>query len=90
MCLDLETMADAEAWDFQQTVVRAKIEKSFSRDLILLVEHPPVFTLGRRGGIENLTVSKAFLKTSGVQVIQVERGGTSPITAPARWWSIPS
>ena len=84
MCLDLETMAYAEAWDFQQTVVRAKIEKSFSRDLILLVEHPPVFTLGRRGGIENLTVSEAFLKTSGVQVIQVERGGDITYHGPGQ------
>ena len=73
-CLDLQTMDYSEAWEFQQAIVRDRIEKKISRDIILLIEHTPVFTLGRRGGIENLTVSDAFLKTSGIQVIQVERG----------------
>ena len=74
-CLDLKTMAYKEAWELQQAIVRARIEKKFSQDVILFVEHAPVFTLGRRGGLENLTVSEAFLEASGIQVIQVERGG---------------
>jgi len=84
MCLDLKTMAYSDTWAFQQTLVRAKIEKKFSGDVILLVEHPPVFTLGRRGGIQNLTVSEAFLETSGVQVIQVERGGDITYHGPGQ------
>ena len=84
MCLDLKTMAYSDTWAFQQTLVRAKIEKNFSEDIILLVEHPPVFTLGRRGGIDNLTVSDDFLKTSGVQVIQVERGGDITYHGPGQ------
>jgi lipoate-protein ligase B len=84
LCLDLKTMAYADTWAFQQTIVRAKIEKKFPRDVILLVEHPSVFTLGRRGGMENLNVSDAFLKTSGVQVIQVERGGDITYHGPGQ------
>ena len=83
-CLDLKSMAYQEAWDFQQAIVRARIEKNFSQDVILFVEHAPVFTLGRRGGIENLTVSDAFLKTSGIQVIQVERGGDITYHGPGQ------
>lgn len=83
-CLDLKTMSYPTAWEFQQAVVRARIEKKFSRDIILLVEHHPVFTLGRRGGLENLTVSETFLKTSGVQVIQVERGGDITYHGPGQ------
>jgi len=74
----------SEAWEFQQAIVRDSIGKKNSRDIILLVEHPPVFTLGRRGGIENLTVSDAFLKTSGIQVIQVERGGDITYHGPGQ------
>ena len=70
--------------NFQQAIVRARIEKNFSQDVILFLEHPPVFTLGRRGGIENLTVSDAFLKTSGIQVIQVERGGDITYHGPGQ------
>jgi lipoate-protein ligase B len=77
-------MAYQEVWEFQQAIVRARIEKNFSQDVILFVEHAPVFTLGRRGGIENLTVSDAFLKTSGIQVIQVERGGDITYHGPGQ------
>jgi lipoate-protein ligase B len=82
--LDLETMDYSAAWELQQTIVRARIEKKFSRDVILLLEHHPVFTLGRRGGAENLTVSDAFLKQSGIQVIQVERGGNITYHGPGQ------
>ena len=83
-CLDLQTMAYQEAWEFQQAMVRARIEKNFSQDVILFVEHAPVFTLGRRGGLENLTVSETFLETSGIQVIQVERGGDITYHGPGQ------
>jgi lipoate-protein ligase B len=73
-----------EVWELQQAVVRARLEKRNSQDVILFVEHPPVFTLGRRGGIENLTVSDAFLKTAGIQVIQVERGGDITYHGPGQ------
>ena len=83
-CLDLKTMAYQEAWEFQQAMVRTRIETNFSQDVVLFLEHPPVFTLGRRGGIENLTVSDAFLETSGIQVIQVERGGDITYHGPGQ------
>ena len=82
--LDLRTMAYAEAREYQQAVVRAKIEKRISHDLILVLEHHPVFTLGRRGGMENLTVSDAFLKRSGIEVIQAERGGDITYHGPGQ------
>ena len=83
-CMDLKTMAYQQAREFQQAMVRARREKSFSQDVILLVEHNPVFTLGRRGGLENLTVSDAFLEASGIQVIQVERGGDITYHGPGQ------
>ena len=59
-----------------QTDIRAgKIADRSCPDQLLLVEHDPVFTLGRNGGRENLTVSKAFLEENGVAVVQTDRGG---------------
>ncbi len=42
---------------------------------LLLVEHPPVVTLGRHGGAENLLVSAELLNSRGVELVQTERGG---------------
>ena len=73
-----------EARELQQALVRSRIEKKFSQNVILLLEHSPVFTLGRRGGNENLTVSDVFLKKSGIQVIKVERGGDITYHGPGQ------
>ena len=47
-----------EALDLQRSLVDAKTSGIIARDLILFLEHPPVFTLGRRGGRENLLVDE--------------------------------
>jgi lipoate-protein ligase B len=53
-------------------------------DVLLLLEHPPVFTLGRRGGRENLLVSEAWLGRSGIAVVQIERGGNITYHGPGQ------
>ena len=53
-------------------------------DMILMLEHPPVFTLGRRGGAENLLVSESFLEKSGIAITQVERGGNITYHGPGQ------
>jgi len=44
-------------------------------DVLLLLEHPPVVTLGRRGREENLRVPATELERRGVEVHRVSRGG---------------
>jgi lipoate-protein ligase B len=73
--LDLGLIDYREAWSLQEKLVAARLAKRLNRDVFLFLEHPPVFTLGRRGGLENLLVSEEFLKNAGVPVVQVERGG---------------
>jgi lipoyl(octanoyl) transferase len=53
-------------------------------DLFLAVEHPPVFTLGRRGGREHLGVSEAFLRQRGIAVVPIERGGEITYHGPGQ------
>jgi lipoate-protein ligase B len=73
--LDLGLIDYQAAWEMQQKLVNARVEKIINHDVMIFLEHPAVFTLGRRGGRENLLVSEAFLKEKGVPVVQVERGG---------------
>ncbi|WP_319764919.1 lipoyl(octanoyl) transferase LipB [Maridesulfovibrio sp.] len=44
-------------------------------DALFLLEHPPVVTLGRQGGLENLLVSEEALRQMGAEVVQTARGG---------------
>ncbi|MEJ2168924.1 MAG: lipoyl(octanoyl) transferase LipB [Desulfobacterales bacterium] len=73
--LDLGLIDYREAWRLQEKLVAARVAKRLNRDIFLFLEHPAVFTLGRRGGLDNLLVSEAFLKNAGIPVVQVERGG---------------
>lgn len=74
----------SEALDLQRRLVGSRTEGRLSRDVVLMLDHPPVFTLGRRGGRENLVVSEAFLEERGVPIVQVERGGNITFHGPGQ------
>jgi len=82
--VELPTTEYTKAWDLQNSLVSARKGGVIDKDIVLLLEHPPVFTLGRRGGLENLTVSEDFLKKAGIPVIHVERGGDITFHGPGQ------
>jgi len=71
-------------WHLQKRLVAARKDKTIDADTVLILEHPAVFTFGRRGGDENLTVSQTFLKETGIELIQVERGGSITFHGPGQ------
>ena len=78
-----------EAWQLQQDVVNAKREGVLPNDVVLVLEHPPVYTLGRRGGIENLCVPRDRLDAEGIDVVQIERGGDITYHGPGQLVAYP-
>ena len=78
-----------KAWDLQQTIVTAKTRGALENDVVLVLEHPPVYTLGRRGGIENLCVPKERLAREGIEVVPVERGGDITYHGPGQLVAYP-
>jgi lipoate-protein ligase B len=84
LSLDLPIMEYRKAWDLQHRLVAARKDRVIDSDLVLFLEHSPVFTMGRRGGLNNLTVSEDFLKQAGISVIQVERGGDITYHGPGQ------
>ena len=72
---DLGVMEYQKAHALQLDLVERRRTGELDADIFLITEHPSVFTLGRRGGRENLTVSEEFLRQNNVAVIHVERGG---------------
>jgi len=73
-----------EALDLQRSLVDAKTSEIMVRDLILFLEHPPVFTLGRRGGRDHLLVDDATLGMRGIEVLHAERGGDITYHGPGQ------
>jgi len=49
--------------------------QNIHKDTVFFVEHLSVFTLGKRGGEENLSVSKTFLSAQNIDIVQTNRGG---------------
>jgi len=84
LSIDFGRIDYQEAWELQRNLIAARKERILQKDIVLFLEHPPVFTLGRRGGRECLLVSEEFLEKSGVQVIQVERGGNITFHGPGQ------
>lgn len=68
----------------QTELVAARRAGDLGNDVLLVLEHAPVFTLGRRGGRENLTVSAAALDRRGIEVLQAERGGNITYHGPGQ------
>jgi len=82
--LNLDLIDYQKAWDLQQSLVAARVTNLIENDILLFLEHPAVFTLGRRGGLDNLLVSEAYLKEAGIPIIQVERGGVITYHGPGQ------
>jgi lipoate-protein ligase B len=73
-----------EALELQRSLARDRISGAIPQDLLLLVEHPPVVTLGRSSKEKHLVASAEFLKSKGVELFEVERGGDVTFHGPGQ------
>jgi lipoyl(octanoyl) transferase len=81
---DLGTLPYAAALELQRDVARRRISGEIDQDVLLLVEHPPVVTLGRTAKTANLIASPGFLAAQGVELFEVERGGDITFHGPGQ------
>lgn len=82
--VDLGTMRYADALELQRAAARARIAGVLDQDLLLLVEHPPVVTLGRSAKDAHLLASPEYLRSRGVELFEVERGGDVTFHGPGQ------
>jgi len=67
----------------QQQMVTDRI-RGRSPDRLVLVEHPPVVTIGRSGSLKDLCIAKEALSQKGVSLHKVDRGGRATFHGPGQ------
>ena len=72
------TIPYAEALDWQRQLAEDRIAGRLAHDVLLLLEHPPVVTLGRNSHAAHL------LRPQGIEVFEVERGGDVTFHGPGQ------
>ena len=77
--LDLGLTPYAEAWELQRTIA-AEVTEGSRPDTVILLEHPPVVTMGRRTGEGELHLPP----DADVDVVETDRGGRSTFHGPGQ------
>ncbi len=85
---DLGIQSYQPTWDYQEQLLKAAValkaeartqgKEAFeagTHHRLILVEHPPVFTLGKNGNRSNVLVSDEQLKVLGIEYYHINRGG---------------
>ena len=94
---DLGRIAYSECWDLQRSLFeRMLAAKASAADVqqpesnpdmagwLLLVEHNPVYTLGKSGKSSNMLVTEAYLRSIGAEFFHIDRGGDVTFHGPGQ------
>ncbi len=84
LVVEMGTVTYQTAYRLQTQVAEMRIRGEFDRNLVLLLEHPPVFTTGKRGGRRNLIIEDAVLQEKKIDVVSIERGGDITYHGPGQ------
>lgn len=71
-----------DAWRLQEAI--ASRLRAGGPERLLLLEHEPVYTIGRRGSIDHLTASPGELRDAGASAYRVDRGGDITYHGPGQ------
>ena len=92
---DLGSMDYKTAWDYQEQLLQQNlsIKKDFresgtkdglpeTKNYLLFVEHPPVYTLGKSGKMEHVLINESERSRLGIEFFQTNRGGDITFHGP--------
>jgi lipoyl(octanoyl) transferase len=79
----LGTIPYQPAWEAQARLAAAR-QAGEVPDLLLLLEHPPVYTRGRRSQPEELPMGEDWYRAQGIEVCDTDRGGAVTYHGPGQ------
>ena len=87
--MDLGNMAYQQAWDLQESLLQENLRlkkegSSNTKHHLLLVEHPPVYTLGKSGKEEHVLISEAERQLRQIEFFKINRGGDITFHGPGQ------
>ena len=85
---DLGLRPYSEIWSLQEDLVALR-QRGSVPDLLLLVEHEPVFTLGKGGRQDHILISSQEMARRGISVHRVDRGGDVTFHGPGQMVAYP-
>ena len=77
-----------DAWALQRALLAARQADQIA-DTLLLLEHPPVITIGRAGHAANILIPREALAARGFEVFEIERGGDVTYHGPGQLLGYP-
>lgn len=84
LVVDLGVVPYTEALALQRDVARRRIAGEIEQDVLLLLQHPHVVTLGRSYKGNTLVASPELLRRRGVELVEVDRGGDITYHGPGQ------
>ncbi|MUT65560.1 lipoyl(octanoyl) transferase LipB [Paenibacillus sp. NEAU-GSW1] len=73
----------AAAWDLQKSIVQ-QIDKEERPETLLLLQHPPTYTIGSDRHPEHLLLDEEQLKEQGISLFEIDRGGDITYHGPGQ------
>jgi lipoyl(octanoyl) transferase len=84
LMVDLGQIDYQDAHSLQIDLVSARQDGRIEKNVLLLLEHSPIFTVGRRGDRRNLKIDEDELRRCRIAVVSVERGGDITYHGPGQ------
>ena len=82
------TMEYLESWELQRSLVD-RVQQGEQPNTLLLLQHPSVYTIGRRGRREDVLLDDAGLSQLGVSLHEADRGGQVTYHGPGQLVAYP-
>ncbi|TME45736.1 MAG: lipoyl(octanoyl) transferase LipB [Chloroflexi bacterium] len=87
--LCLGTVPYRDAWRLQRVIAAQRVSGEVEDDVLILLEHPPVYTMGRTGDERHLGGGRESLIAAGADYIDVDRGGSVTFHGPGQLVAYP-